>query len=147
LYRHVRNLIDVENMYAALALAREDHGAVADFWLAGGSRIALPLFEGAATSGDPATAAQLLAGAFAGTAIERVLTQPDGDMADLEPVVLGALIEDMRRQARTAPLSAAPLLHYALRLRAEVLNLRWIVWGRSLGVPSNVLRDGLVGTP
>jgi len=38
----------------------------------------------------------------------------------------------------------APLLGYALRLRAEALDVRWLVWGISLGAPGETLVEGLV---
>jgi hypothetical protein len=38
----------------------------------------------------------------------------------------------------------APLLGYALRLRAEALDIRRLIWGISLGAPCETLLEGLV---
>jgi vacuolar-type H+-ATPase subunit C/Vma6 len=57
--------------------------------------------------------------------------------------VLGAVIGELADVTRTDPLSPATVLCYALRLRAEVLDVRWLIWGISLGAPSAALLDGL----
>jgi vacuolar-type H+-ATPase subunit C/Vma6 len=43
-----------------------------------------------------------------------------------------------------APLGPAPLLAYALRLRAEMIDLRRIIWGVALAVPRAALTRDLV---
>jgi hypothetical protein len=56
------------------------------------------------------------------------------------------LILDLRDEMRREPLGPAPVLRYALMLRAQTLDLRRIIWGLSLGVPGALLGEGLVTT-
>ncbi len=143
LIRYVRLLIDLHNAYAALALSREGDPRASEHWLAGGSGIPLSLFESAVAAREPSAAGRLLAVGFAGTRLNDVFTDLGGSPAGLEPAVLAALIAEFRQLARTDPLSPAPLLTYALRLRAEMLDVRWLVWGVSLGAPPAALLEGL----
>ena len=141
---HVQQVIDVENAYAALVLAEEKEVRASDYWLAGGRRIPLDLFARAITTHDPVRAGKVLATGFAGTRLGSVFAAVDQAAGGVERAVLAAWIADLVLAARTAPLSPAPLLAYALRLRAEALDIRWLVWGISLGAPSALLSEGLV---
>jgi hypothetical protein len=69
-----------------------------------------------------------------------------GDPEGPERAVLAALILDLRDEMRREPLGPAPVLRYALMLRAQTLDLRRIIWGLSLGVPGALLGEGLVTT-
>jgi len=144
LSRYVRDLIDQENAWAALSLSSEREARPADYWLEGGERLTREVFERAFGAGGPAAAAPLLATALAGTPIAAALADAaDRGAADLERRALAGRIRDLQSEARHAPLSPAPLLWYALRLRAEVLDLRWLAWGLTLGAPPALLADGL----
>jgi len=92
-------------------------------------------------------AGRVLGAGFAGTRLAAVFGKPGTHPAGLERAVLAALILDLRDSARMAPLSPAPLIGYALRLRAEALDVRWLVWGISLGAPAHALAEGLVLAP
>lgn len=144
LFHYVQQVIDLENAFAALILSEDEKPAVADHWLPGGRAITLDLAERAAASGDPATAADLLAGGFRGTRLGGVFAHPDEHPAGLELAVLGAQISELRAHARVEPLSVAVLLAFALRLRAEALDVRRVIWGISLGAPAKALVEGLV---
>lgn len=147
LVRHVQRVIDIENAFTVLALAAEQKPQVAEHWLQGGRALTQTLAERAAATGEPAAASRVLAGAFAGSPLAGAFADPEANPAGLELAVLAALIGELRTQARTAPLSPAPLLGYALRLRAEALDIRRVVWGISLGAPARMLVEGLVSTP
>jgi vacuolar-type H+-ATPase subunit C/Vma6 len=144
LVHHVQQVIDLENAFTALILSEDEKPAVADHWLPGGRAITLDLAERAAASGDPATAADLLAAGFQGTRLGAVFAHPDQHPAGLELAVLGAQISELRARARLEPLSVAYLLAFALRLRAEALDVRRVIWGISLGAPAKTLVEGLV---
>ena len=58
--------------------------------------------------------------------------------------MLRARIRQLTRVTRTAPLGPAPLLAYALRLRAEMVDVQRIIWGRALGVSPDALVGELV---
>lgn len=148
LYRHAQRVIDVENAYAALVLTGEkEDSRAAEYWLPGGKAVPLPLFKRAIATRDPGQAGHILAGGFAGSRIAAVFADSEKSPGGLERGVLAAWIADLREVARTAPLSVAPLLAYALRLRAEALDIRWLAWGISLGAPAAALLDGLVTGP
>lgn len=147
LVRYVERVIDIENAYAVLALCGEKKPEIAEHWLPGGRGVTLKLAERAAATGEPAAACHMLASAFTGSPLAGVFADPAGNPAGLELAVLAAQIDELRGLARTAPLSPAPLLSYALRLRAEVLDVRRVVWGISLGAPTKALVEGLVSTP
>jgi len=144
LYRYVRQLIDIQNAYAALVLSQDKEPRAAEQWLPGGRGIPITLFESAVATREYAAAARLLAPAFAGSRLAGVFARPDAHPAGLEGAVLGAVIADLEELTRTDPLSPAPLLAYALRLRAEALDVRWLIWGISLGAPPGSLLEGLV---
>jgi vacuolar-type H+-ATPase subunit C/Vma6 len=144
LYRHVQQVIDVENAYAALVLAEEKDVRPADFWLPGGRAVPLTRFEQAIGTRDPTRAAKVLAAGFAGSRLQAAFTNIEVAAGGVERAVLSGWIADLAQAARIAPLSPAPLLAYALRLRAEALDIRWLVWGISLGAPPALLAEGLV---
>jgi vacuolar-type H+-ATPase subunit C/Vma6 len=144
LYRYVRQLVDIQNAYAALVLSQEKgEPRAAEQWLPGGGGIPLPLFERAVATRDSAAAARLLATGFGTSRLARVFAHPDNHPAGLERAVLGAVIAELGDLTRTDPLSPATVLSYALRLRAEALDVRWLIWGISLGAPSAALLEGL----
>ena len=64
----------------------------------------------------------------------------------LETEVLRAQIAEQSRAARIMPEGAAPLISYTLELRAELLDLRRIIWGISLEAPGPLLEAGMVAT-
>jgi vacuolar-type H+-ATPase subunit C/Vma6 len=147
LTRYVQRVIDLENAYTALVLSEEKDARLAEHWVQGGRDVTATLAERAVATGTVAAASRTLAEAFAGTRLRDVFAEPDANPAGLELAVLHALIAELRGQARTDPASPAFLLGYALRLRAEVLDLRRVVWGLSLGAPVPLLLEGLVTAP
>jgi vacuolar-type H+-ATPase subunit C/Vma6 len=68
------------------------------------------------------------------------------DLATLESAVLRAQLAEQSRAARIAPEGPAPVISFALTLRAEVLNLRRIIWGISLEAPGAMLEAEMVVT-
>lgn len=144
LLRHVRQLIDITNASTALILAHESDTKLADHWVSGGGHLTQVTAEVAVAEGSVAAAGKQLATGFPTPRLARVFAAPAAHPAGLEPALLAAQIADLRDIARRAPLSAAPLLGYALRLRAEALDIRRLVWGVSLGAPAGMLLKGLV---
>jgi vacuolar-type H+-ATPase subunit C/Vma6 len=147
LTRYVQRVIDLENAFTALVLSEEKDSRLAEYWLPGGRDLTSTLAERAVATGNAAAAGRVVASGFAGTGLETVFADPDASPAGLELAVLGALVAELKARARTDPLSPAFLLGYALRLRAEVLDLRRVVWGISLGAPVASLVKGLVTVP
>jgi vacuolar-type H+-ATPase subunit C/Vma6 len=147
LTRYVQRVIDLENAFTALVLSEEKDSRLAEYWLPGGRELTSTLAERAVATGNATAAGRVLARGFAGTGLEKVFADPNASPAGLELAVLAALVAELKAGARTDPLSPAFLLGYALRLRAELLDLRRVVWGISLGAPVASLVKGLVTAP
>jgi vacuolar-type H+-ATPase subunit C/Vma6 len=145
LARYVRDTIDLENAYGALVLASEGRDVTPkETFLAGGARVSIAAFEQAVAAGDIGLAGRRLAVAFAGTVLGPAFERYGGDPTRLESAVLGIRGRELLRITRLDPLGPAPLLAYALRLRAEMLDLRRVIWGVALTAPRDALVDELV---
>jgi vacuolar-type H+-ATPase subunit C/Vma6 len=66
------------------------------------------------------------------------------DFAELESAALRAQIIWQNRSVRIDPSGAAPVIGFAIELRAEVLNLRRIIWGVALRAPSALIQAEMV---
>ena len=130
---HVARIIDIENAYAALALAGGVAERLPDLLLPGGEAVSRQTFDEALRAGSEAAAARRVATAFAGSLLARAFG-PDAEFRDLERRVLDAQITELRMRARHDPLSAAPVLAHALQVRAQLLDLRALIWSLALGV-------------
>ncbi len=141
----VRRVIDVENAYTALLLAGAPEDMdVARCFLEGGELIAVDAFSRAAGAADVGTCAHHLAHSLQATPYANLVLAHATDLATLEGAVLQAEIRELERVARVAPLGAAPLLAFLLRLRAEVIDLSRIIWGVALGAPPDAMVSELV---
>jgi vacuolar-type H+-ATPase subunit C/Vma6 len=143
LLEYVRETIDLENAFTAVVMAAETGTRAADLFLPGG-RVDRALLEAAMETGSSTLAAERFSTAFAGTALARPFADAAAGAGDLERLILRARIADLRQKAFYAPLDAAPVLCYALRVRAQVLDLRRIIWGISLAAPAMMLEQKLV---
>lgn len=140
---HVAMAVDIANTWSVLLLASQEGSAHAgELWLPGGERLTRDAArEAAALPG--AAARTRLAQAWAGTPLGAALR--DGDIArSLEDAALATQLQSQRRLARAEPLGAAPVAEYMLRLRAEVRDLRRIIWGVALRAPGAALASDLV---
>jgi len=132
---YVRETVDLENAYTALVLAEEGRDvSPRETFLAGGRHLSQAAFEAACAAGSAAGAGRHIAAAFVNTHFGPVFARPSGD-AGLETAVLRARIHSLVRAGRVHPLGPAPLLTYALRLRAETLDVQRIIWGVALQAP------------
>jgi vacuolar-type H+-ATPase subunit C/Vma6 len=147
LTHYVRRVIDLENAFTALVLSEEKDSRLAEFWLPGGEDLTTTLAERAVATASLSAASRTVAQAFVGTRLQAVFRDAGADPASLEVAVLRALIAELKERARLDPLSPAFLLGYALRLRAEVLDIRRVVWGISLGAPIATRVEGLATAP
>jgi vacuolar-type H+-ATPase subunit C/Vma6 len=144
LHTFVGDAIDVENCGSAVALAGHRIGApIASAFLEGGRRIGRGAFLHAAQARDADIALGRLARSQEarspfGTALATATP------ATLEKSLLRWRVMMQRRLSRLRPLGPALLLAWALRLRAEVMDLRTITWGIALRAPRPLLLDELV---
>lgn len=147
LERYVAREIDLANAATALALAaRREEPESSALFLEGGERVDAAVFAGALSAGmvDGADrAARRLAtvvGGAAGEALRRHALQPQR----VEGALLAARIREVRQLARSDPLGPWPVLLYALRLRAFVIDARRLIWGASLAAPGPALVERLI---
>jgi vacuolar-type H+-ATPase subunit C/Vma6 len=66
------------------------------------------------------------------------------DLAQLESAMLHAQIDWQNRAVRIDPSGAAPIIGFSIELRAEVLNLRRIIWGVALRAPAVLIQADMV---
>jgi vacuolar-type H+-ATPase subunit C/Vma6 len=142
---HVRLAVDVSNTWSALLLAANEASVPAEqLWISGGAVLPRAIYlEAAGVSGAERAAARLAA-VWVGTPLADALREPDRAAA-MEEAALDIAIRKQRRFARLEPTGSAPVILYVLRLRAELRNLRRIVWGVALRAPADTLAEDLVG--
>ncbi len=142
---HVRETVDLTNALTALVLAVAGRDVVPkDAFLPGGDRVSITVFEEAAALGEPGAAGMRLARALAPAAVAEPFRHVAPDLAGLEDQLLRVRIRELTRQTRRSPLGPAPVLWFALRLRAQVVDLQRIIWGAALSVPRGALAAALV---
>jgi len=147
LVSYVRETTDLENAMAALVLAHQGKDMVPkDAFLAGGARVDVGVFERAVATGDPVAAARVLSAALAPARVARAFAGDAAAIASIEGRLLRLRIAALHAARRREPLGPAPLLEYALRLRAQVLDLRRIIWSVALAAPQPDLLAALVTT-
>jgi len=140
----VREAIDLDNAVTAVALAIDSEDVVPkDAFIADGTRITITVFEEAVATGAPSLAGARLAAALEPGPYAEVFRLGAEVPATLEDEILRLRLRDLGRQARLAPLGPLPLIWFALRLRAQVVDLQRIVWTVSLGAPRSTLTGAL----
>jgi vacuolar-type H+-ATPase subunit C/Vma6 len=142
---YVRETVDLTNALTALVLAVAGRDVVPkDAFLQGGERISIAVFEEAAALGEPGAAGMRLSRALAPAAVAEPFRHLATDLAGLEDQLLRARIHSVTWQTRRSPLGPAPVLWFALRLRAQVVDLQRIIWSAALGVPRAAVSAALV---
>lgn len=145
LVEFVRETIDLENAGTALILAGGERDVVPrQAFLGGGRRLPVAAFLDAVAAGEPGEAGRRLAAAFGPGPLAAALERHTGDAAGLDEAILRARIGALARRARLAPVGPAAVLLYALRLRAQVVDLRRAIWGVALGAPRDEIAHILV---
>lgn len=131
----VRDRIDLENASTALQLAAQRSSTeAAQFYTPFGKQLDLAAFLAAAAAPSAVGATSVLRRAFHGSAMApvfRTMLHTSFEEA--------ALRSEQRRAAdaaRRAPLGVAPIIAFLVQLRAEVRDLRFIIWRAALGAPS-----------
>jgi vacuolar-type H+-ATPase subunit C/Vma6 len=145
LVRHVRRVIDIGNAYTALVLLDDEKDRLEELWVPGGGDLTQDLARRAIAAGDAPIAREILAAGMRGPRIAAAFATREESPAGIEAAVIAALAATYEATARLEPLSVAPLLAFAMHLRAEALDVRRLIWGVSLGAPAGTLLSGLVG--
>lgn len=141
----VRESLDLANAVTAILLAGAGKDVVPkDAFLPGGVRVSIVTFEEAAAAGGPGLAGIRLARALAPSPFTRAFHDLAADPSRLEDELLRVRVQALRRRVRLSPLGPAPVLWFALRLRACVVDLQRIIWGAALATPGADLVASLV---
>jgi vacuolar-type H+-ATPase subunit C/Vma6 len=136
LVEFVRETIDLENACTVLVLAGTELDAPPQrAFVEGGRRLALAAFRDAVAARDVGEAARRLAEAFGSAPFAAVFARAASDPAAIEDALLRQRIAAQSAAARRDPAGPASVLSFVLRLRAEVLDLRRVIWGTMLGAP------------
>jgi vacuolar-type H+-ATPase subunit C/Vma6 len=146
LVEYVRESIDLENALTAVALAGAPDVIPKDLFIGDGRIVAIDQFEMAVSRGSPAGASEHLARVFTATPYAPAFRVPR-ETESLEERLLRARIAALARAARGRPLGPAPLLWYALRVRAQTTDVSRTVWGVALSAPPSLLADAVVSIP
>lgn len=142
---YVRGIVDLGNAVTALVLAVAGRDVVPkDAFLSGGEHVTITAFEEAAALGEPGAAGMRLAKALAPSPVAEAFRHVPQDLTGLEDALLRIRIRELARQTRRSPLGPGPVLWFALRLHAQVVDLQRIIWGAALAVPRVALAAGLV---
>jgi len=144
---YAAQVVDLENAWSALLAG--GFGAevpAAEVFIEDGRALDRDRYLLAAAADDPLERRRLVAEAFAGTALAAPFTEITIPQTKLEAAVLRARIVEQRHAARVDPLGPAPLLEFALRLRAQVLDLQVVAWGVALEAPPDVMAAELVAS-
>jgi len=145
LIEFVRETVDVENACTAIVLAGTGPDTpLARAFVEGGRRLSLEAFSDAVAAPDASAAARRLSVAFGSDPLAPVFAQAAADPAAIEAAILSRRIAAQNAAARHDPAGVASVLHYVLRLRAEVLDLRRVIWGVMLRAPRPAIAAALV---
>ena len=141
---YVRDTIDLENATVALMLAAgEADSPGRKAFVEGGRRLPLATFLEAIAAGDAGAAGRRLAAVFRPTPLAAAFEHA-ADASSIEEQLLHSRIALIREAERRDPAGPASVLGFALRVRAEVFDVRRVIWGVVLGAPLGSLGGAAV---
>lgn len=144
---YAQQVVDVMNAWSALLHFPERDSAIVDLtFVEGGALIDRDVFAELLSLEGLGEVREHLGRVFRSSMLAQAFRHEDDELATLEVALLRAQIAEQNRTARTHPEGTAPFISFALGLRAEVLDLRRIIWGVSLEVPPAMLETDMVAT-
>lgn len=142
---YAQQVVDVMNTWSVLLHFSEvDAELIETLFIEGGDSIDRTAFARLITFQTLQEATRGLAEALRNSALGAAIGERAQDMAALEAAVLRVQIQEQRRAARVRSDGAAPLILFALAMRAEVLNLRRLIWGIALETPGALVKTNLI---
>jgi vacuolar-type H+-ATPase subunit C/Vma6 len=136
MHEYVGLLVDLANVSTALTLAgHRSDVEPATLFTPGGAHLGPEQFAKAATSRSRPAAGEVLAATIEPPALAAAVSDASLGHLPLEDGALRALIGWSRDLARRDPTGAAPVIHYVLRLRAQLRDVQLLVWRLALGAP------------
>lgn len=139
---YAEQAVDLMNAWAALLHFPEREPALAELtFIEGGRLLSRQDFDTMMRLESAALLPPYLAKLFAPSPLSAVFADATLELSQLETRVLRTQIEVQRRAMRHDPLGAAPIIAFALELRAQVIDLRRIIWGVELQAPKVLLYE------
>ncbi|MFW2389715.1 MAG: V-type ATPase subunit [Polyangiales bacterium] len=145
LVEYVEQVIDLMNAWSALLhFAESDSEIVAQAFVEGGRWIDRDGFAKLMRLETRAEVEKQLARNLRSSVLGGPFARTVGDLPALEGAVLRAQIDWQRRSVRLDPSGAAPIIGFAIELRAQIMNLQRIIWGVALRAPSALIQAEMV---
>lgn len=142
---YARQLVDIMNIWSALLYFAERDPSLADkTFIEGGGWLTRDRFEELFAAESLEELRGRLARELRETPLANLFDRPLESLAGIETALLRAQVAWQRQAVRVDPSSAAPLIGFALELRAESLDLRRIIWGAALQAPTALTQAELV---
>jgi vacuolar-type H+-ATPase subunit F/Vma7 len=139
---YVEQLVDVMNTWSALLHFVERDPAIVDMtFVEGGRWITRDVFHKLMLLETRPQVEKRLAWELRRSALASALRGDIENLAQLENRMLRAQIDWQKRMVRVDPSGAAPIIGFAIELRAEVVNLRSIIWGVALQAPAALIHS------
>lgn len=144
---YVGQLIDVMNAWSALLHFVERDPAIVDLtFVEGGRWVSREVFSKLLSLGTRAEVVRRLNWELRKSPLSSAFKGELENLTELESAVLRAQINWQNGCVRKDPAGAAPLIGFVLELRAQVLDLRRIIWGVALHAPVPLLQTQMVST-
>jgi len=144
---YVEQVVDVMNAWSALLHFAERDPFIVDLaFVDGGRWLTRDVFQRLMSLETLCDLEKHLARALRKSALASAFREQIGDLAGLESAVLHAQIVWQKRSVRIDPSGAAPLIGFAIELRAQLQNLRRIIWGVALRTPAALIQADIVVT-
>ncbi len=142
---YVQQLIDVMNAWSALLHFVERDPALVDrTYIEGGRRLDRDFFRTLMSLDTWSEVRARLAWELRGSDLAQVFRSETDELAELETALLRVEISQQRKAFRADPNGPAPILGFALELRAEVRNVTGIIWGVALRAPAALIEASMV---
>ena len=145
LVEYVEQVIDVMNTWSALLHFVERDPAIVDMtFVEGGRWLTRDVFHKLMALETRPQVEKRLAWELRQSPLASAFRGEIEDLAQLEGTMLRAQIDWQNRAVRVDPSGAAPIIGFAIELRAEVVNLRRIIWGVALEAPAALIQAEMV---
>jgi vacuolar-type H+-ATPase subunit C/Vma6 len=145
LVEYVEQVVDVMNTWSALLHFVERDPSIVDMtFVEGGRWLTRDVFHKLMTLETRPQVEKRLAWELRKSALASAFQQEIESLAQLESAMLRAQIDWQNRAVRVDPSGPAPIIGYAIELRAEVVTLRGIIWGVALRAPAAMIQAEMV---
>ena len=145
LVEYVEQTIDLMNAWSALLhFVERDPNVVELTFIEGGRWITRGIFEKLMRLETGEEVRKQIASALRLSPLAPAFRDDTADLTALESAALQAQIDWQNRSARIDPSGAAPVIGFAIELRAQLFNLRHIIWGVALRAPSALIQAEMV---